>query len=129
MASPVDVVRSLYEASGRGDFETALSLIHPDIEWQVPAGYPYRGAKGLPELQRAMGDMADLWEDFRPVPQQFMDAGEGRVWVVALQIGRGRRTGRPFNTPSADYWEVRDGKIVRHVVYADTKVLAEATFG
>lgn len=53
MTSPIDIVKSFYDALGRGDASAALGLLSPDMEWNVVAGWPYkptgRGPKGVAE--------------------------------------------------------------------------------
>jgi hypothetical protein len=64
----VEVVRSAYEAFARGDFETALELFHPDIEWHDPdrpGGGTYHGHEGL---IRNLEEWLEGWEEFRLVP-------------------------------------------------------------
>jgi ketosteroid isomerase-like protein len=47
----VEIVRSMYEAYARADFERGLSFLHPEIEFSQPEEEPgagtYRGHEGV----------------------------------------------------------------------------------
>jgi ketosteroid isomerase-like protein len=39
MTTSPDIVKSFYDALGRGDSPVALGLLAPDMEWSVAAGW------------------------------------------------------------------------------------------
>jgi ketosteroid isomerase-like protein len=60
----VEIVRALYEALGRGDFEAAEAQLRPDVAWDTSA----RGADGTvvfgpSDVMDVIRDWLDVWED------------------------------------------------------------------
>ena len=100
----VAVVRAAYDAWNRGDLESVLDSLHPDVEWEEnPDVYPgldpvYRGHTGFLKRQR---DAFDAWEWFKVEDQEFIDAGDDVVvFLRAKAKGRhsGLRSGCPCTT-------------------------------
>ena len=80
----VDLVRSSFEAFGRGDFEQAFAVYDPAVEWctadDEPDSHTY---VGIPALRRFVAYLADPWSDrFGPAVgfEDFIDCGD---WVLA----------------------------------------------
>jgi ketosteroid isomerase-like protein len=80
----VDLVRSSFEAFGRGDFEEAFAVYDPAVEWCTAHDEPdSQTYVGIPALRRFVAYLADPWSDrFGPAVEfeDFIDCGE---WVVA----------------------------------------------
>ncbi len=125
----VNISRQGYEAFNRGDIDTVLGLMNPEIEWQEPdvEGLPVRGTHHGPEAvaNNVFGTVVETWEDFRVVPEEFLDAGE-RVVVLGRFQGRGKASGRTLDAPFAHVWTLRDGKLVHFRNYPDTANFLEA---
>jgi ketosteroid isomerase-like protein len=76
----------------------------------------YRGIDGLARLN---DEIRDVWEEFRVVPEQFIDAGD-RVVVMEKVRGRGRSSGVEVETRThATIWTLRDGQVTRVQVGVD----------
>ena len=43
MRSAIAVVRSVYDALGRGDLESATACLSPNVEWHEPGCVPWGG--------------------------------------------------------------------------------------
>jgi len=55
-------------------------------------------------------------------------AQDDAVFARCSTSWRNKRTGKTFDTPKADFWRLRDGKIVEFYEYFDTaQVMAAAT--
>jgi ketosteroid isomerase-like protein len=80
----VDVVRSSFEAFGRGDFEEAFARYDPSVEWCTATDEPDQETYiGVPALRRFVAYIADPWSDrFGSAVEweDFIDCGD---WVVA----------------------------------------------
>jgi ketosteroid isomerase-like protein len=109
----VDYVRRAYEAFNRGDLDTAIDFMHPEIEWHTyivpgPGGALYRGHDAVREL---WADAKRIFGDFRNVPEEVFDAGEHVIAHVSVE-GVGARSGAPVQARIAHLYSFRDGKIV-----------------
>ncbi len=121
----VDLVRSAYEAFGRGDTETVGSLL-AETEWHEAEGMPYGGTYTGAEaiFGNVFGPITQDVEGFTAAPDEILDAGEEKV--VSLGRYGGRGSNGAVDVPFAHVWTVRDSKIVRFDQYADTKLFGQA---
>lgn len=65
------------------------------------------------------------WEMLHYTIYEYIAQGDG-VFVRASTAWRNRRTGRAVDTPKADFWRFRDGKVVEFFEYYDTAQFAAA---
>ena len=103
----VALLRSTYEAFGRGDVPAVLATFAEDISWQVPTVLPHGGtAKGREEVGAFFQRLAGMWDDFELEPGDFVASGD-RVCVIGKARGRfeGTQTGYGF----VHCWTIRDG--------------------
>ncbi len=124
-AENVEIVRRGYdvflkelEREGlEGGFPDAyIEWLDPEIEWRGPRQFPDLarprfGPEGVREYGRVL---AEALEDYRMIPEEFIDAGEDRVLVFSREGGRGRGSGAEVITqPTAHLWTLRNGMAVR----------------
>jgi ketosteroid isomerase-like protein len=120
----VEIVRELMalweRARESGEPPPHTDLLAPDFEIDMsrrvfnPA--VYRGIDGLARLNE---EIRDVWEEFRNVPEQFIDAGD-RVVVIVTSHARGRGSGVELETRTyATIWTLRDGQATRVQVGVD----------
>ncbi len=109
-----DLIRSLYQAFGRGDVLTVLSAFDPTIEWNEAENFAY--ADGNPYIgpdKILQGVFVRLGQDFQPfavVPHDFVEAGD-RVIVFGRYQGKYARTGTSIDAQFVHAWWLRDGKV------------------
>jgi ketosteroid isomerase-like protein len=112
-------MRGGYEAMTRGDFEAVLALMDPEVEVhdrpEVPDAGSYHGHEGV---LAALRQSFDTFDEFRIVPEQFIDAGD-RVVVIIRMMGRGRASGVGVEDRIAHLWRIRDGRAIHLQVYSD----------
>jgi uncharacterized protein len=121
----VDVVRSSYEAFGRGDFGAVMETIHPEIEWTDPETLPWGGThRGHEAFGAHMQDFAGHFDEVAIEPERFLDAGD-TVVVLGAFSGRGKGGGE-FRVPATYVWELSDGKARRVTAYTDTAAVLAA---
>jgi ketosteroid isomerase-like protein len=115
-AGNVALVRSSFEAFGRGDFDRAFAVYDAAAEWHTADDEPdCRTYVGVPALRRFVAHLAEPWTDrFGPAVQfeGFIDCGD---WVVAPWRARLHGHGSGIEM---DVWEtyavlVEDGRIKR----------------
>jgi ketosteroid isomerase-like protein len=116
-----DVVRSMYEAFGRGDVPAVLGAMTDDIEWHEAEGLPYGGVHHGPEAvaQNVFGPLLVDVPDFTVTPEEFIAAGD-TVAVVVRYRGTGAVTGKSLDLPVMHVWDVHDGKAARFRQFVDT---------
>jgi ketosteroid isomerase-like protein len=125
----VALVRSIYEAFGRGDIAAVLGAMSADMVWNEAENFPY--ADGNPYVGGdaiVAGVFARLgaeWDGFAPVPEEFLDAGD-TVVVLGRYRGRFKATGRSIQAQMAHVWRVAEGKAVRFNQLTDTLQVARA---
>lgn len=119
----VDILRRGYDAFNRGDIDTVMGLLDPNIEWQEPEveGLPQRGThRGAEDVaNRVFGAIVENWDGFQAVPEEFLEAGD-RVVVLGQFEGAGKTSGRTLDATFAHVWTMRDGRAVQFRSYADT---------
>jgi ketosteroid isomerase-like protein len=65
-----------------------------------------------------METIAEVFDDYRMVPEEFIDAGSDQVLVFSREGGRGKGSGAEVQThPTAHLWTIRDGKAIRMQSY------------
>lgn len=123
----LELIRSAYDAFGRGDVPGVLGIMDPAIEWTAAEGSPYAGTYRGPDavLNEVFMKLGTEWEGFQAVPQEFV-ADEDKVVVLGTYSGTYRQTGRSFQAPFAHVWWIRDGKAVRFHQHTDTELVQRA---
>jgi ketosteroid isomerase-like protein len=103
----VELLRSLYEAFNRGDFDAAVRDAHPDVELIRPGGQsPVRGGAALQAWMEP-----DAFEDQRFEPLDFTVNG-GKVLVRQRMTGRGAGSGVEFDLTLFVVFTIDDGGLV-----------------
>src|SRR3954466_16114768 len=98
----VEIVRRIYAgldlsvpgsvSSYGGPSESVKGLIDPEIEWQGPREFPdlAETVYGYEGIARYAAKIAEAFDDYRMVPERFIDAGDDRVIVFSREGGRGK---------------------------------------
>ena len=125
----MNIMRQGYDAFNRGDIDTVMGIMDPEIEWREPdvEGLPARGTHHGPEAvaNEVFGSVAEHWDEFQVAAEEFLDAGE-RVIVLGHFRIRGKATGRSVDAPYAHVWTLHDGKVVHFRNYMDTATFLQA---
>jgi len=128
-ATTAEWVRSLYEASARGDLDTVVAAMADDIEWSEAEGNPwYLGHPFVGPQQVIEGVLAKLgteYEDFRIDVHRLLADGDTVVALGRYHATSHRATGKPLDAQFVHVWDVRDGKLVRFQQYTDTRQWAD----
>jgi ketosteroid isomerase-like protein len=93
--------------------EALWAELHPDCELHdhdIPDAGIYRGHEGWREWT---AQFSEAWESFALEPQEYIDAGDGKVVLVARESGRGKGSGVPVQRLDGIVWTIRDAKTVR----------------
>jgi ketosteroid isomerase-like protein len=127
----VEVVRAIYEAWTRGDYEAVFARIDTDIEWFAPSdisasGEPESGlSRGQEGVRRSLGKWVGAWDDYRFELRRLIDCGDD-VLVEGWQRGRGRTSGVEVSEEIFSVWTLRGGQAVRQRMFRDRAQALEA---
>ena len=109
----LDLARRGYEAFARGDLDSAIEIMHPEIEAHDPPEAPdatiYRGREAV---RRDWEQFSNLFEDFSIDVEKSFDRGDEVVVFLRFR-GRARESNAEVEAPMAHVWTIRDGKAVR----------------
>jgi ketosteroid isomerase-like protein len=122
----VEIVRRMYDAYARGEYELFLSHMDPGIEFSTPADEPgggtYQGRQGVIEAHERW---TAPWDDFRFEVEELTDFGD-QVLARARNRGRGKSSGIEVEGVVFQLWTIRNEKMVRVRMYSDEREALEA---
>ena len=122
----VDIVRRMYDAYARGDFETGLSYLNPEIEFSQPAEQPgaetYHGHEGVIQ---AFAKWTGTWDEYRVEVEELFDLGD-HVLARTRHHGIGKASGVEVEQQIFQLWTLRNDKVVRTRMYYDQAEALEA---
>ncbi len=118
MSENLDLVRSIYAETGRGDFsllqrEAELRAVYaPDFEWHTRQDLPDAGVrKGYEGLARLAREWADAFDDLQLDADELIDAGNHVVAVARIR-GCLKGSGHQVEVEETQVWTMRDGRAV-----------------
>jgi ketosteroid isomerase-like protein len=130
MSKATEAVERWYEAIRRADMEAAKLTLHPDIEWNIAAGFP-AGGKYIGH-EAVFDDFFvrswATWVSISPEVDELINAGD-TVVSLGRYMGITRESQVPFNAPFAHVWRVRGDRIAALDQYVDTLMLQRAIEG
>jgi ketosteroid isomerase-like protein len=118
----VSLVRGLYDAFNRRDFDAVLSVFAENIDWYEAEGMPFgggyqRGPQAVAE--NVLGPMTTVIDNLR-ITMDEVYAGGDEVVTITSGTGTAHESGKELRVQVAHAWTVRDGKIVRFRQFIDT---------
>jgi ketosteroid isomerase-like protein len=110
--SPTELFEAISRAYRSGDFEAALELIDPEIEWveapELPGSGTHHGHAGVQDsLRRFVG----AWTEYRVAHSDLTEVGD-RLFLHTRITGKGRTSGAPAEQDQFEVWTFRDGKAI-----------------
>ncbi|MGH7898876.1 MAG: nuclear transport factor 2 family protein [Candidatus Binatia bacterium] len=123
----VDLVKSIYDAVNRRNFDAVLERLDDRLEWIEP------GPPGMPTMvftkERVATELFPVFTLFMPdiqmVMDGFFDAGDD-VIATGRFVGHDAQ-GAEHAIAVANFWRVGDGRVVRMQSYVDTAAFLLAT--
>ena len=131
MRTPAAIVRSFYDALGRGDVAAVVSLLDAEIEWTEAERFPYysgtwRGPQAV--VDNLLVPLSRDWDGFSAKLSELVAEGD-RVVALGTYSGKFKKSGRSFTAPLAHIWGVRDDKLASFNMHTDTAKVLEAAGG
>jgi uncharacterized protein len=118
----LSTVRSLYRAMREQDDAAVFALCSPDLVWEQSKGFPggstWHGPASV--IENVFRANAKRWTGFAFTEEE-MFAVEDRVVVLGSYSGVAATTGKAMLTSVAHVYELREGKICRFRMFADTQ--------
>ena len=109
--------------------ERVKDLVDPEIEWRGPREFADLAAPvyGLEGMERYGAKIAEALDDYRMVPERFIDAGDDQVLVFSREGGRGKGSGAEVQTHlTAHLWTLKGARAVRMQSYWERADALEA---
>ena len=120
--SNVALIRKLYAAFGTGDVQTILDNLSPETEWinHGPSTIPYAGSrKGVVQIREFFQIVGETTTGAKVTTTDFVANGDSVV-SFGRYTATVRDTGAKIDSPVAQLFTIRDGKVVRWEGYSDT---------
>ena len=117
----VELARSILTAWEQGDYRSA-EWAGPDVSYEfpdAPVPGPFHGTAGLADGWR---EFFSAWEDFRTIPEEYVELDAERVLVWVRFGGRGRASGLDISqlrAGGAIIFHISDGKARRVICYME----------
>jgi ketosteroid isomerase-like protein len=128
MATPTEIIQSMYAAFGRGDIPGLLEMLTDDVLWEhkgsldLPYLGVFRGKAAVAQWFRHVAENDDI-QAFEP--REFL-AGPDHVTVLGWERTRALPKGKVFESDWVHVFVLRDGKVCRYVGTIDTAAVAAA---
>jgi len=122
------LIQQMYAAFGRGDVQTILDHLAPDVEWTMegPAVIPYAGRKvGISQVAGFFEALRTTQQNQKLTIDEYIAQGD-RVVTVGRYSALVMATGKQVDCAVAHVFSVRDGRITRFLDFGDTAQMAEA---
>lgn len=125
--NPLEIVREMYRAMRAGDDEAFTALCTDDLVWQQSAGFPggstWHGAAAV--IENVFRANARRWTAFAFTEEE-MFAADDRVVVLGHYSGSSPATGKAMRSAVAHVYDLREGRIARFRMFADTHPMWQA---
>jgi ketosteroid isomerase-like protein len=123
----LEVIQELYRCFRARDYDGFRALCADDLEWIQNEGFP-NGAhrKGAASVIEAVfeGNRSE-WEGFSYQIAEYLDAGSAVV-VIGNYEGLHHATKKRMRAAAAHVYDLRNGKVCRFRMFADTKPMWDA---
>ncbi len=120
----LEVIQELYRCFREQDYAGFRAICADDVEWIQNEGFPNgatrKGATAV--IEGVFKDNRSEWEGFSYQISQFLDAGSSIV-VIGKYAGLHRATKKPMQAAAAHVYDLREGKVCRFQMFADTKLM------
>ena len=119
MTEAVIALRGAYAAFNRGDIDTAVEPLDPQIEWTEPAEFPGGGTwHGRDAVKRYLAQSRAPWAEGSSEPERFIASGN-RIVVFVHARFRLKGSNEWGDVKLADVYTIRDGKAIQMRAFAD----------
>ncbi len=111
------IVRAVYDAFNRGDWDAALSHSHPDFEATLQRGFN-AGTHRAHELEAILRDQRQAFDSWTVEVIELHESGDQVVALVVSRV-RPKGTDAEMELRNGFIWTLSDGKLISMVGYPD----------
>lgn len=122
----LEMLRHVYEAGSRGDWDEALRQLHPDGEVTFQAGPKAGKHQGREAAKAVLSDLTAAFDAWIAEPVEFFEDGDQVVVIVNNRLRPKGGTGGEFAYRNGHIWTIRDGTILSLVTYPNPEEALEA---
>jgi ketosteroid isomerase-like protein len=122
----VEIIRRIYDAGNRGDWEAAFRDAPEDLEVTFKAGPNSGTHRGREEVQAVFEDLFSGFELWITEPLEFFESGDQVVAVVNNRLRPKGGTSGEFEYRNGHIWTIRDGMAVSLVGFPTPEEALEA---
>jgi uncharacterized protein len=109
----IQMLRAVYDAVGRKDWDVARSNSLPDFALKLPEGDPLSATHhGGDEVRKYFEDLLEPFEEVVAEPEKFFERGD-QIAVIAVMRLRPRGSSAVVEIRGGHVWTIRDGKLAR----------------
>jgi ketosteroid isomerase-like protein len=127
--SNIALVKTLYEAHGRGAFDEVVAGMTQDVEWHsggLQEDHPLFGPReGRESVLAFFRQTFELFAFSEFTPREFY-ADRDKVFVLGTYALKVKRTGRDFASDWVHIFTLREGRVARFREMTDTARLVAA---
>jgi ketosteroid isomerase-like protein len=110
---PLQIVSSIYDRWGQGDFGASLDLFDPHVVFIIPAGFPDTGTYvGGEEIVAYTRGFLEPWTRITIEAEELVPAGD-TVLAAVVQRGVGDASGAATELRYFQLWSFRGEKVIR----------------
>ena len=125
----IEVVRRAFTAWNTRDFDVLIADSASDVEWDFSHVADWTETttyRGLPELRSFWDLWLETWAQHHLEPLQLVAIASNKVYCRYRQTATGKASGVSVEIENAQVITLRDGKVIRTVVYSDPEEAARA---
>ena len=125
------LIKKMYDAFGRGDIQTILDNLAPNVEWvtEGPSIIPYaQKYTGVDSVRGFFQALATTQENHNLTAGEFIAQGD-KVATTGRYSAIVKETGKRFDTAVAHIFTIQNGKVTRFLDFFDTSAVADAYRG
>jgi ketosteroid isomerase-like protein len=121
----VELVRWAFTSNPSRFFGLLDDNVELDARRQAHLPGAVLSGRGREVVERYCREYWGTWAGYSAEPQEYIEAGD-HVVVEVRERGRGKGSGVPFETTHFQVWTIRDGRLVRWLLFADKAEALEA---
>jgi ketosteroid isomerase-like protein len=106
----VEIVRSIYEALNRGDWDVMSATGAPDIKLITPPGIRAGTYRGREVIQGYFEEWIAAFDEWSVRPEEFVESGDQVVAVLQVRA-RPKGSSAEIEIRIGQLWTLRDAKV------------------
>jgi ketosteroid isomerase-like protein len=106
-----EIVRGVYEAFNRDDWDRVFRDVHPDIEVTLSRGLDAGTHRGRKRVEAVFRDQRRAFDSWVTEPAELIEHGDQMVVIIETRL-RPKGTDAEIELRNAHVWTMRDGILI-----------------